>query len=348
MQGNDFTRFRHAITQEAIPDRVPVAECDIDFAIMDAYLGRPVLDLATYVAFWEQAGYDYVLLEIRSQYIADSYQKRIAQGVRYVETHESASVSTSGSVIHDEKTFYTYPWTKPQEVYYRDIDLVRECMPDSMKVILCVGPIYNGIQRAMGMNSFIKAYAEDPTLIRAVADKFGTSAVRIVENVLQREWVGGVWLGDDIAHNTGLMVSPGFLRDYVFPYYQRIGQLCRMYDKLFIYHSDGNRDQVLPDLVDCGIQALHPNEPLAGDIGALKQQWGKHFALIGNVDVDLMERGTPEQVSAAARKLIDDLAPGGGFVLGSGNSITKDTPLANYRALLNAARLSRSREAVSG
>ena len=336
MNRNDFSRFRKAVLRDGVPDRVPLGENDIDFGIMDSLLGRPVIDLPSYVSFWREAGYDYVLLEIRSQYLADSYQKRIAEGVRYVKTHETASVSTAGAIIEDEQTFENYPWTPPEEVYYRDIDRIREYLPEEMKVILCIGPVYNGIQRAMGMDAFVRAYAEDPGLISAVAAKFGGSAVRIVRNVIQREWVGGVWLGDDIAHNTGLMVSPTFLRQHVFPYYRQIGQLCNEYDKLYIFHSDGNRDVVLADFADFGIHALHPNEPQAGDIRRLKRQWGNRFGLVGNIDVDLLERGTPEQVSDASRALVDAMAPGGGFVLGSGNSITRTTPLANYRAMLNA------------
>ena len=67
----------------------------------------------------------------------------------------------------------------------------------------------------MGMDAFVWAYPENRQLLRRVAAQFGASAVRIVREVLTREWVGGVWPGDDIAHNGGLMVDPGFLRDAV-------------------------------------------------------------------------------------------------------------------------------------
>ena len=339
MLRNNFHRFQTAVIQDGIPDRVPLGENDIDVSIMEAYLGKPVIDLKTYVEFWKQAGYDYVLVEIRNQYLADSYQKKITEGVRKRHAHhadDAASVSTSGSTIFDEESFLSYPWFKKDDIYYKDIDLIGNYLPAEMKVILCIGPIYNGIQRAMGMDAFVTAYARNRDLISSVAEKFGASAVRIVENVLQREWVGGVWLGDDIACKTGLMISPEFLREYVFPYYRKIGDLCKYHKKLYIFHSDGDRTAIFPDLVDFGVQAVHPNEPLSGDIYAMKKEWGSSFAFIGNIDVDLLERGTPEEVSIASKRLLAQLSSGGGFILGSGNSITEHTPIENYRAMIRS------------
>ena len=333
---SDFSRFRAAITRESLPDTVPFGENDIDFGIMDALLGAPVRDLKSYVSFWHKTGYDFVLLEIRSQYISDSFQKKIAEGVLSAEIDRTHTAWTGR--VSDEESFLSYPWTEPEEVYYRDIDLVRNWLPDEMKVILSIGPLYNGVQRVMGVDSFVTAYAENPELLSAVIDKFGESIVRIVSNALERDWVQGVWLGDDIAYTQGLFVSPVFLREYIFPYYRKVGDLCRKSDKLFIFHSDGNRGEILEDLHSCGVQAIHPNEPASNDIGALKREWGDRFALIGNIDVDLLVRGTPDQVSEAVRLLLDTAAGGGGCVLGSGNSVMQQMPLPNYVAMLEAGK----------
>ena len=332
----DFSRFRAAITRESVPDCVPFGENDIDHEIMSAFLGQRVHDLESYVSFWVKAGYDYVLLEIRSQFISDSYQKKLSDGVLFAETDQAAGASVG--FVTDEQSFLSYPWTRPEEVYYRDIDLVKDHLPDQMKVILSIGPLYNGVQRVMGMDSFVTAYAENHQLLSMVIGKFGEAIVRIVANVLERDWVQGVWLGDDIAYTVGLFVSPVFLREFIFPYYRRVGDLCRQLGRLFIFHSDGNRAEILEDLLACGVQAIHPNEPAANNIGELKREWGDRLALIGNIDVDRLVRGNPEQVTDAVRVLLAEAAPNGGFVLGSGNSITRETPLENYIAMLNAGR----------
>ncbi|MFC1677042.1 uroporphyrinogen decarboxylase family protein [Planctomycetota bacterium] len=336
----DFQRFRAAITREHLPDRIPAAEVAVDFEVMEAFLGEPITDLKTYVSFWEKAGYDYTLLQVRSQPIADAFQIKIADGLIASKPQtETNTIRTFGSSkIKNEKSFDEYPWIGPNDVYYKDVDLIKQYLPDGMKVIVNHGPIFQFLFRAMGIETLSVASIENPQLVAAIAEKVGLLGINIVENLLQREWVGGIWYGDDMGYTEGLLVSPDFLRKYVFGYVKQMGQLCRQHQKLFILHSDGKLEQILDDLNDCGFHAIHPNEPLSVDIVKLKQQVGDRFALIGNVDVDLLSRGSEEDVIKATKYLIENVAPGGGFALGSGNSVAKFIPLANYKAMLETIR----------
>jgi len=110
----------------------------------------------------------------------------------------------------------------------------------------------------------------------------------------------------------------------------------RRYGRPLIYHSDGNVLPVVDDLiVEVGISALHPIEPKAMDIRQLKRDYGSRVALMGNVDVDLLSRGTADMVAEQTKELLRDIAPGGGYLLGSSNSIPYYIPLANYRAMLD-------------
>ena len=330
----DFGRFEAAVTRDRLPDRVPPAEIEVDFPVMAAFLGRPIADIATYCDFWKEAGYDYAILQVRGQWLADSFQIKISEGV--LEHEGPASASTFGAAgVRDEESFGKYPWIGPEGVYYRDVDLIEKVLPEGMKVIVNVGPIFSGTWRCMGLEAFSVACVENPALVAAVAKKMGDLLVAIVENVAQRDTVGGIWLGDDIAYTQGLMVSPAFLREHVFPYYDRVGALCRRYGKLYVYHSDGRIAEIFEDLLAAGVQAVHPNEPTSVDIAELKRAWGERVSFVGNIDVDLLTRGTPEDVARAVRDLIDAVGPGGGFALGSGNSVTKNVSLANYRAMLD-------------
>jgi uroporphyrinogen decarboxylase len=95
--------------------------------------------------------------------------------------------------------------------------------------------------------------------------------------------------------------------------------------------------QVLPDLIACGLDALHPMEPKGMDIAAVKREFGDRLALLGNIDVDLLTRGSPGEVPTQVRQRIQEVAPGGGFAIGSSNSIPDYVPLENYRALVEAS-----------
>jgi uroporphyrinogen decarboxylase len=334
----NFDRFQTAISRRSMPDRIPNAENDVDWTVMEAYIGRLIRDIKSYVSFWPQAGYDFVLSEVRGQPIADSPQIRIAEGY-FRHLSDEASVPTwAASRITDEKSFEQYPWIGPEGVYYKDLDLIKNYLPDGMKVMAVHGPLFQHLFRIMGIETLSLTMVDNPALIQAMADRAGTLAVNVVESLLQREWVGGLWFGDDLAYTQGLLVSPNFLRKYIFPYYHKIGDLCRRYGKIFIFHSDGRLESIMEDLLACGISAIHPNEPLSVDIVELKRKLGDRLAFVGNVDVDLLARGTPELVAQATRILIEKVGPGGGFTLGSGNSIAPYTVMENYRAMLNTVR----------
>ena len=332
----DFSRLRAAITRESLPDRICTAEVGIDIEMMAEFLGEPIADIKTYASFWEKAGYDYALLQVRGQPLYDASQVKIAEGV--LGTYLAEPSSTMQGLVTDEKSFDAYPWIGTNDIYYNDVDAIKDLLGDGMEVIVNHGPLYSAIHRTMGIETMSIAMVENPDLLRSVADKIGKLCVKIVESLVQRDWVGGIWLGDDMAYTTGLMVPPDFLRTYVFDYYRQIGKLCQEYGKLFMFHSDGQLAEVLEDLIEAGVQSTHPNEPTSVDIVELKKQWGNRLTFCGNIDMGLLVEGQPEDIDKAVQELIEQLGPGGGFVLSSGNSIAKYIPLANYRAMLNALR----------
>ncbi|MAE67313.1 MAG: hypothetical protein CMJ18_23880 [Phycisphaeraceae bacterium] len=333
----DFERFRTCIARRQPTDRVPTAEVGIDMEIIEAYLGEPV-DLARYAKFWSRAGYDYVLLQVRGQPLADSTQVRIAEGRLRLHGDDETVATYESARIHDEPSFEAYPWIGPQDVYYRDVDEIRPYLPDGMKLIVNCGPIFQFLCRSMGFEAMSIAMFEDPALIEAIVERTGSLCIDIVSSLVQREWVGGIWYGDDMGFTTGLLVSPEFLRTYVFPWIRRIGTICRSADRIFLFHSDGLLDRIVPDLIDCGIQGLHPNEPASVDMVSMKSRWGDRLSLLGGVDVDLLTRGTSDEVRAATRSLVERLGASGGCAVGSGNSIARYIPLENYRAMLAAIR----------
>jgi uroporphyrinogen decarboxylase len=87
------------------------------------------------------------------------------------------------------------------------------------------------------------------------------------------------------------------------------------------------------------VDVLHPIEPKCMDIVAVKKEFGDRIALMGNVYLGYtLTRGTPAEVRAEVKFLIQNVAPGGGYLLSSANSITNYVPLENYQALLDATR----------
>jgi uroporphyrinogen decarboxylase len=105
-----------------------------------------------------------------------------------------------------------------------------------------------------------------------------------------------------------------------------------------MYHSCGNLADVMDSVImEMGIDVLNPIEPYSMDIFAIKESYGSHLTLSGNVDIaGPLAFGTPEEVREEVRGKMERLKPGGRYVMSTNHSIMDDIPPANYRAMLEA------------
>jgi uroporphyrinogen decarboxylase len=110
-------------------------------------------------------------------------------------------------------------------------------------------------------------------------------------------------------------------------------------DVKVMLHSDGLITRLLPDLIDLGVDVVHPLEPLPGlDPAAVKAAYGDRLAFLGAIDIRAAMPGRREDVVEEVRRRLRDLAPGGGYVLAPANHLQADVPPENVVTLFEAAR----------
>ena len=107
-----------------------------------------------------------------------------------------------------------------------------------------------------------------------------------------------------------------------------------------ILHSCGNLNEIIDDLIDeVGFDGKHSFEDTIEDVREVKHTYGRRMALLGGIDVDFLCRATPDAIRQRTRETLDTCLPGGGYCLGSGNSVTNYIPVDNYLAMLDEGRL---------
>jgi uroporphyrinogen decarboxylase len=191
----------------------------------------------------------------------------------------------------------------------------------------------------MGYVPLALALKDDPALVEAVAQKVGEVLVAIYSAVADMPGVGALWLGDDMGHKTATMISPDDLRRYVFPWQKTLAEIAHARDLPLLLHSCGNLRQIMDDLIDdVRIDAKHSFEDVIQPVTEAKRLYGDRIAVLGGVDVDFLCRASEEEVRAYTRRVIDACAPGGGWALGTGNSVANYIPLDNYVAMLDEGR----------
>lgn len=97
-----------------------------------------------------------------------------------------------------------------------------------------------------------------------------------------------------------------------------------------MYHSDGDLSEIISDLIEIGVDILNPIQPESMDPAELKRRYGSHLILNGAVSLQrMLPFGRPADVRAEIRRILEDCAPHGGFVLAPSNQMQQDTPLEN-------------------
>lgn len=187
---------------------------------------------------------------------------------------------------------------------------------------------------SMGWETFSTALYENRPFLEAVLDRYFDWSVVVAERVCQMGFDAYVST-DDMAFKTAPFFSPKVFRELVLPRYQRVAKKITL---PWIIHSDGNLRPFLEDLIGLGIAGLHPNEKGAMDIQAMKRDYGHRLCLLGNVDLNILGMGTPEEVDAEVRGLIRDVGPGGGYIVTSGNSLAAYVQPENALALSAAVQ----------
>ena len=187
--------------------------------------------------------------------------------------------------------------------------------------------------------TFLIGLIKAPDLIHRFLDAHLKRTLLRTEALLERG-VDGMWGGVDWASNRGPVFSPRHFRQFVFPRLKQIVDLCHRYGVPYIKHTDGNVNSLLDDLVAAGVDAFHAIEPRAGmDIVQLKRDYGERLVLVGNVDCStVLVEGPEAAVRAETEEIIRAVAPGGGFVLSSSNSIHPGVRPEYYLAMLETAR----------
>ncbi len=137
--------------------------------------------------------------------------------------------------------------------------------------------------------------------------------------------------------------SPRNFRKFDLPFIQEAAKLCRAAGIFSHLHVCGRSRKVVEMVAEeSDVDVIEPlEEPPGGDvdIAEIKRRYGSKVCLKGNINTfHFMLNATPAQVEEKAKRLIDDCAAGGGFVLSTGDQCGRDTPDANLFKLVEVAK----------
>jgi len=158
-----------------------------------------------------------------------------------------------------------------------------------------------------------------------------------IKNCLKQIELGGVkgfFMAGDLAYDKGMFFSPDLWRKIFAPHVKRMINAIHEKGAAVIYHSCGNPRAVVGDLIDCGIDCLHPLEVKAGlDVVEFRKTYRNKLAYYGGIDVRILEHGTKEDVEKEVMRKLN-AAKNGGYIMASDHSVTGDSKVENYDCMI--------------
>ncbi len=194
-----------------------------------------------------------------------------------------------------------------------------------------------------GVDQWMMDPYTNPDFYRYLAQKIVDFSAVVLERWLEQvgEYLDVLCFYDDIAMQTGPMVSLDHYRKWILPYEKQLVDVAKKMTKAKLsIHCCGSCYDLLPGFMEVGYEILNPMQTRAKNMEAwrLKRDYGDRLTFYGGVDIQrLLPFGTEEDIRRGVKDLIKSLAPGGGFLFATSHNIEPDTPPKNIVAMFDAA-----------
>ena len=212
----------------------------------------------------------------------------------------------------DLKEVEAFEWPNPD---YLDFSNFQEDVEDAAEAGMAIiggmwMPFFHVVADFFGMdNYFIKMYTH-PEIVQAVTEKvvdFYVEANNRCLSLVQGKMTAG-FFGNDFGSQRGLLISPECFEKFIFPYYKKLIKTIKDQTLPVFTHSCGAIAKIIPNLIDMGIEGLHPLQANAEgmDAESLAREYKKDLVFFGGVDTQhILPFESPEKVKAEVRRLID-------------------------------------------
>lgn len=331
-------RVQTAIARKT-PDRVPCASSltEKDFTWL----------METYNLQTKEAAERFMFSDFRAvypTYIGTELTVSAKTGARMTPwgiTEKNGDYALDGHPLADadEKAIDDYPYPMPE---WYDLKAFRNPPQESKTYMIRCGEPFCLLGKAydlMGMETVMINMFEKPSLLHRLLEKITESRYRMIESVLTAAtWVDIILIMDELGTQMGPLIGPEQAREFIFPYHKQLAELIHAHHRLVYYHSCGSISPFVKSLVEIGVDILDNIQPTAAsnDPYAFKREFGDHLVIQAQSDeINILPNWKPDAIYSHYRKIIEDLAEGGGFIF-SPAFRSETTPKENVEALLRA------------
>lgn len=343
--------FMKNLRREGTPERVYFIELFLDLEIHEAICRRfglhegldpsdPFYAQRLHIKLQRFLGYDFVRVGLDA----------LPMPLNVLRTDDTAPLTREAGrhyqnehrgPITNWEEFEKYPWPDPTKAGTTILDWLSENLPEDMGMILFGGFAHfcEYLTWLMGYETLCFALYDQRDLVQTISDRLLEMFTVVAERMLRYERIEVIWGSDDMGFRGGTLISPDDLREFVLPGHKKMAALSHEAGRSYILHACGNLTEIMEDLIDdVKIDGKHSFEDTIEQVTDAKKRYGDRIALLGGIDVDFLCRADEQQVRRRVRETLEVCLPGGGYCLGTGNSVANYIPVDNYLAMLDEGR----------
>lgn len=242
-----------------------------------------------------------------------------------------------------ESDILEHAW--PQADWFDFDSLVAEAEANAQRVI--VGGLWSGIlgdsYRMIGFENFLLNMAMNPALIKTLVNRMTDFYLEMNDAIftLLKGKLDIYFFGNDFGSQGGLLFGQDMFGDLFLPNIKRLVALAHQYDLKVMMHSCGAIADLIPLLIEAGVDILDPVQPTAQGMEprTLADRFGDAIIFHGGIDTqELLINAAPEEVARTSAEVIAALGMHNNYIFAPSQVLQPDVPVENIDAMYRIAR----------
>lgn len=202
--------------------------------------------------------------------------------------------------------------------------------------IFCIGfSLFERAWTLRGMETLLMDMVLNPQFVHNLMDRICDWNVKMVEFANKYDF-DGIYFGDDWGQQKGLIMGPAMWREFIKPRLKRMYSAVKQSGKFVFQHSCGDINEILPDVIECGLDCYQTFQPEIYDIAAVKEKYGSDLSFWGAISTQgMLPFETPDGVRRETARIMKILGKNGGYIASPTHGVPYDVPEENIEALLD-------------
>ena len=234
-----------------------------------------------------------------------------------------------------------FPFLRPDDLIDSQMEQrVRRAHEQGKAVLSYIGHLYENAWQVRGYEEFLMDMVSEPQWCDYIFDRFMEVGIARAE-AAARAGVDYILTGDDVANQLAMMFDLPIWRKFIKSRWAKIYSAAKAIkpDIQIWYHSDGNIESIIPELIEIGVTILNPVQPECLSPLEIKRKYGDKLVLDGAIGTQTtMPFGSPQEVRDTVKQRIEELASDGGYIVSPTHTLEPEVPVENIKAFLDTCR----------